>query len=169
MLRSRVFDQINNGDLREVQVLARAMALHIEKFGPYGLKEFEAPLSEAEIQFRPKNKVDELVGELKAHIPIIQQWYVPEHVTTMALLTPRTTKQMAQIIIDCYGEVTHQYQRKNIEKMIRLILSIAGMVNNPVPITIDEHFTSERRWKLHKGVRADDRMLFQEFNTRMGN
>ena len=168
MLRSRVYDQINKASITDLRKLAKDLALHIEKFGPYGLKEFEPPFAEVQIQFRPKLEVEDLVKELKELIPYVTQWYMPGHVTTMAFLALHTTREITLMMVNCYGAVNHEYELQRLDEMVVLILKIAGMRYVPCSTVIDGKKTSRRAWRLQKGVETDDRMLLHEFTEAMG-
>jgi len=169
MLRSRVYDQISRASLSEVRSLARALAKEVELYCPYGLKKFEAEFeSSTEIQFRSEPKVLEMVKDLKELIPLVSQWYFPDHIIMAAAGLPRTTVAISYLLQDTYGKFEADYQRKNTEKMIRLVLSISGLVNNPMPYRkLSGEKSSQRTWMLVKGVKAVDSDLFLEFNTRM--
>lgn len=168
MLRSRVYDLIRNGSHEEIRKLARRLAEHVEQFGPYGLKEFEPPFSNVQIQFRPKCEVEELVKDLKDLIPYVTQWYMPGHVTSMAFLKPYATREITLMIAHCYGAVTHEYELIRLDEMVVLILKIAGMRNVPCGIVINGKKTSKRAWRLAKGVETDETMLYNEFTEAMG-
>lgn len=169
MRRSRVYDLINKSSTVDLRVLARKMAEHIEQFGPYGLKQFEPAPSFTEIQYRSAPHVNDLVEELKVLKHLVANWYMPGHVISAAMSSSRTTTQIANLLVNTYGPVTYIHEARNIEKMVRLILSIAGMVNLPMSAIQDDGTkSSQRRWRLVKGVTVDDIMLNAEFEARMG-
>lgn len=103
------------------------------------------------------------------------QWYHPEHIFTAALLDYRTTEQLVEFLFYTYGEPPEfpEAYKRNVSKMVRLTMELAGFVNAPTTRRIkskqegaEDVFTSLRMWKIPQGMHREPHQVLYEFHLR---
>lgn len=165
---SGVYHRINKMPVRELRSFATRLAEYAEKYTPYGLRDFDVGQHLVhDVQVRDEMAVKDLVEKLKSHLPLVSQWYYPDHIIIAACADQRTTDELRGFLVYAYGNPEVESLHANINKMIRLVLSIVGMINAPTKVKTETGHTSLRRWRFANNMYAIEQDLIDNFNLRM--
>ena len=168
-----IFDVIRTAPLEQLRTIARELAELLESKNGFALECVEqSHVPNYLVPVRTKRKLHQDVQALKDLMPLVNTWYAPEQVITIASRSNKTSKEIAELLALTFGEFKGGHQLKNVATMVRHIMHITGLFNTTKPVKYVKEdgtasYTSKRVWRQPKGMKLHPVKLIAHFNKCM--